>query len=92
MENASYEREEIESSSRIRISRRKPWLFEFLELWGSKLRVVKGFDETRRETSLGLKDGFFFGDGRRRRRRKRGTEKRVLVVDSLFSRREWREK
>lgn len=53
----------------------EPRLFEFLELRGSELGVVEGFDETRRETSLGLEDGFFFGDGRRRRRRKGGAER-----------------
>lgn len=53
----------------------EPWLFEFLELWGSELRVVEGFEETRREASLGLEDGLFFGGGRRRRRRERGAER-----------------
>lgn len=53
----------------------EPGLFEFLELWGSELGVVEGFEETRREASLGLEDGLFFGGGRRRRRRERGAER-----------------
>lgn len=53
----------------------EPWLFESLELRGSELGVVEGFDETGRETSLGLEDGFFFGGGGRRGRRKGGTER-----------------
>ncbi|CAN6975473.1 unnamed protein product, partial [Brassica oleracea var. botrytis] len=51
--NASCEREEGESLSRIGISRRNRGCLSFLSFGEASLGVVKGFDETRRETSLG---------------------------------------
>lgn len=94
IENASWEREEGESSSRMGISRRNRGCLSFLSFGEASLGLLRGLRRQEERQVLAwrmassLEAGVEEGEGREEQK---GAKKRVLVVDSLLSRGEWRE-